>query len=84
MNDQWSVYIVQCADGTLYTGSTNDVSARIATHNSGRGAKYTRSRLPVFVVYTEVCGTRSAAGIREAEIKKLSRQGKEELLTTQT
>lgn len=79
---------MECADGTLYTGCTNDVAQRVKTHNDGNGAKYTRARLPVRLVYSEICGTRSAASIREAGIKKYSRQEKEDLvqqwLTSQT
>ena len=77
---QWMVYIVECADGTWYTGCTNDVSARIATHNNGTGAKYTRSRLPVRLVYTEKQKDRSEALKREAAIKKLSKKRKTDLL----
>ena len=72
----WSVYIVQCADGTLYTGTTTDVSKRIATHNAGTGAKYTRSRLPVTLRFTEICADKSQALTLEAQIKKLNRKQK--------
>ena len=77
--DYW-VYILRCGDGTLYTGSTTDVDRRAGVHNSGRGAKYTKSRLPVTVVYRERCGDRSAALRREAAIKKLSRGEKLRLI----
>ena len=70
------VYILLCADGTLYTGSTNDVEKRLRAHQSGRGAKYTRSRLPVRLVYQEAVPDKSAALRREAAIKKLSRAQK--------
>lgn len=70
------IYILRCADGTLYTGWTNDLEKRLQTHNSGKGAKYTRSRRPVELVYTESFATRSEAMKREAEIKKLSREEK--------
>ena len=70
------VYILRCADGTLYTGSTTDVERRAAVHNQGKGAKYTRSRLPVTVVYREVCADRSTALHREAAIKRLTRAEK--------
>lgn len=76
----WFVYIVRCADGTLYTGSTTDPAARTAAHNAGRGAKYTASRRPVRLVYTEDCPSRSAALSREAAVKRLSRRDKERLL----
>ena len=72
----WWVYLLRCADGTLYCGSTVDVERRAAVHNRGRGARYTRARLPVEVVYREACPDRSAALRREAAIKKLSRAEK--------
>ena len=75
------VYILRCADNPLYTGSTTDVARRAAVHNSGRGAKYTRSRRPVKVVYWESCPDRSAALRREAAIKRLSRAEKEALIS---
>lgn len=74
------VYILQCADGTLYTGSTNDPVRRAAVHNSGKGAKYTRSRLPVKLVYQEEAKDWSAALRREAAIKKLTRAEKKTLI----
>lgn len=70
------VYIVECSDGTLYTGWTTDVEARVATHNNGSGAKYTRNRRPVKLVYSEEMENKSAALKREAAIKKLSRAEK--------
>jgi putative endonuclease len=74
------VYILRCADGTLYTGSTTDVQAREATHNSGRGAKYTAARRPVRVVYSEQHESRSAAQKREAQLKRHTRAKKEALI----
>ena len=74
------VYIVRCADGTLYTGYTTDLRARVATHNAGKGAAYTRSRLPVVLVHAESFETRSEALRREAFIKTLSRARKEALV----
>ena len=74
------VYILRCADGTLYTGSTDDVARRAAAHNSGRGAKYTRGRGPVEVVYREECPDKSAALRRESAVKKLSRAEKLRLI----
>ena len=74
------VYILRCADGTLYTGYTDDVERRCAAHNSGRGAKYTRGRRPVTVVYRERCDDRSGALRREAAIKSLTRSQKEQLI----
>ncbi|KXK26846.1 MAG: GIY-YIG nuclease superfamily protein [candidate division WS6 bacterium OLB20] len=79
----WNVYILLCADGTLYTGCTNDLQKRIEVHSDGRGAKYLRSRLPVKLVYSEECADRSSALVREAAIKKLSRQQKLELVRQQ-
>ena len=70
------VYIAKCADGTLYTGMTTDISRREKTHNSGKGAKYTRSRRPVSRVYSEECADKSAALKRECAIKKLTRSEK--------
>ena len=71
------VYILRCADGSLYTGWTNDVEARIKAHNEGRGgAKYTRSRRPVTLVYWEDCGTKEQAMSREWHIKRLTREEK--------
>ena len=77
---RWFVYILQCADGTFYTGMTDDIVRREAAHNSGKGAKYTRGRTPVQVVYSEECESYSAALKREYAIKKLRRQEKMELL----
>lgn len=70
------VYMLRCGDGTLYTGYTDDVARRVAVHNSGRGAKYTRSRLPVTLVHVEEWPDRSAALRREAAIKRLCRADK--------
>lgn len=72
----WIVYILLCADETLYTGITNDLSARIERHKAGKGAKYTRGRSPERVVYQEDCGSRSVALKRERAIKKLPRAAK--------
>ncbi|MCL2112287.1 MAG: GIY-YIG nuclease family protein [Clostridiales bacterium] len=70
------VYILACADGTLYTGITNDIENRLRTHNSGKGAKYTCGRTPVTLVYKEACADRSAALQREREIKRMPRARK--------
>lgn len=75
MND-WSVYMLRCADGSLYTGIAKDLSARLATHNAGKGAKYTRARLPVRLVWSETAEDRSMATKREMAIKKLNRSRK--------
>ncbi len=76
----WYVYVVHCADRTLYTGVARDLHARIAAHNAGRGAKYTRSRLPVRLVYQETVPDRSAALRREHAIKKLPHAAKRALI----
>lgn len=72
----WFVYILRCADGTLYTGSTTDVERRLSAHNSGSGAKYTRARRPCTLAYCEEAADRRAALRREAAIKKLTRTEK--------
>ena len=77
-------YILRCADGTLYCGWTNDLTARLAAHNSGKGAKYTRGRGPVTLVYSEQFDTQSEAMRREAEIKKLPRPRKQALIESQS
>ncbi len=77
-------YIMRCADGTLYTGYTDDIVRREAVHNSGRGAKYTCSRLPVKMVYHESFATRSEAMKRECAIKRLSREQKLKLIAEHT
>jgi putative endonuclease len=83
---KWFVYILECGDGSLYTGSTNDLEKRVKAHNAGKGAKYTRSHLPVKLVYFEefedLEGStgKSLAMKREVEIKKLSRREKLKLI----
>jgi len=72
----WVCYLLECADGTLYCGITNDLDKRLNAHNAGEGAKYTRSRLPVTLVHLESCADRSAALRREIEIKRLPRNAK--------
>ena len=78
----WVVYILKCADESLYTGITNDLDARLAAHEEGTGAKYTKGRGPFEVVYTEDCADRSEASKREFAIKKLNRAEKEKLFTS--
>lgn len=73
-------YILRCADGTLYTGWTNDTERRLAAHNAGRGGKYTRSRRPVELVYREEWETKQQAMRRERQIKQLTRQEKLSLI----
>jgi len=80
MSQEWWVYILECGDGSLYTGITVDVTQRLATHNQGQGSRYTRSHLPVKVVFTERQTEHSAALKREHQIKKLTRAQKKVLL----
>jgi putative endonuclease len=77
----WTVYILECSDQTLYTGITNDLIRRVAQHNAGQGAKYTRGRAPLKLVYRESCEDKSQALRREIQIKALSRAKKIELIT---
>ncbi len=79
MSDHY-VYVLRCADDTLYTGYTTDVERRVAEHDAGEGAKYTRGRTPVELVHVEAFDERGAAMSREHEIKQRSRAGKEELI----
>lgn len=79
----WFVYLLRCRDGSLYTGCTDNVERRLSVHQSGKGAKYTRSRLPVELVYQEPAADRSAALRREAAIKRLPRREKLKLLEQQ-
>jgi putative endonuclease len=76
------VYIVECHDGTYYTGYTTDVERRVGEHNDGTGAKYTRGRTPVELVHTESFDSKSAAMSREYEIKQLTRREKERLVAS--
>ena len=78
----WTVYILKCADGTLYTGITNDLERRLAEHESGQGAKYTKGRGPFQLVYQESCEDRGLASKRENEIKSLDRKAKLALIAT--
>ena len=76
----WFVYILRCGDGSLYTGITTDLQRRCTQHNTGKASRYTRSRLPVEIVYNETIATRSLALKRELAIKAISRQKKELLI----
>ncbi len=80
--DQWHVYMVRCADGTLYTGITKDIVRRVGAHNAGQGARYTRGRRPVALVYQETAPDHGAALKREFAIKKLSLTAKRVLLNS--
>ncbi len=79
----WFVYILRCADDTLYTGITTDCARRVVQHNSGKGAKYTRNRTPVTLIYNETSDSRSSASVREYEIKRLTRKQKLALIAEQ-
>ena len=80
MDKIWHLYILRCGDGTLYTGITTDVPRRLADHRAGKGAKYTRGRSPLELMYQEICGTHSEALKRELAIKAMSRAEKEALI----
>lgn len=81
MSGSHYVYIVRCSDSSLYTGYTTDVERRVAEHNAGAGAKYTKPRTPVELCHTESFSTRSEAMSREYEIKQLSRDEKRALIS---
>ena len=76
----WHLYVLRCGDGTLYTGIARDVEARLAAHRASRGARYTRGRGPLTLVYLEPASSQSAALKREAAIKRLSKAAKEKLV----
>lgn len=80
MEEIWYLYILRCRGNTLYTGITTDVQRRLEAHRTGKGAKYTRGRAPLQLVYQEECGTHSQALKRELEIKALKRDEKERLI----
>lgn len=82
MSQGWSVYMLRCADNTLYTGITTDLIRRVAEHNGERsnGARYTRARRPVCLVWHEAAADRAAASVQEYRVKRLSRKAKEKLL----
>ena len=80
MEQTWYLYILCCRDDTFYTGITTDVEKRLEAHRTGKGAKYTRGRAPLELVYRETCGSHSDALKRELEIKKLSRAEKQKLI----
>lgn len=81
--DQWLVYMLQCADGSLYTGITNQLQRRVEQHRAGKGARYTRGRGPLQLVYQEHCSDKSAALKRELAIKALPRAQKLMLAASQ-
>ena len=79
-NSQWWLYILRCGDNSLYTGITTNVQNRLRAHSSGKGAKYTRGRQPLQLVYEEACGTHSEALQREIQIKAMNKTQKENLI----
>jgi predicted GIY-YIG superfamily endonuclease len=81
VREPWAVYILKCKDGTFYTGIAKDVEKRLQAHNDGKGAKYTRTRRPVCLLYRESCPSRSHALVRECAVKALPRHKKEGLIT---
>jgi len=76
----WSLYILRCCDGSFYTGITNDLARRFKMHQAGKASRYTRSHGPVEMLYSEPCGDRSSALIRECEVKEWPRPKKERLI----
>lgn len=76
ISKNYFVYLLRCRDGTLYTGTTNDLRRRVQQHNAGKGARYTVGRRPVALVYVEICASRSEALRREAALRKLSHRQK--------
>jgi putative endonuclease len=77
--EQWYLYILECSDGTLYTGITKDLGRRFAQHTAGTASRYTRVRRPVHYVYHEPCSTHTAALVRECEVKEMTREQKKRL-----
>ena len=80
MDSKWYLYILKCGDGTFYTGIATDVLKRLEMHRSGKGAKYTRGRGPLELVYSEECENHSQALKRECEVKKLTKERKQQLI----
>ena len=80
MESKWYLYVLKCGDGTLYTGIATDVLKRLEMHRSGKGAKYTRGRGPLELVYSEECENHSQALKRECEVKKLTKDQKQQLI----
>jgi predicted GIY-YIG superfamily endonuclease len=76
----WSLYILKCSDGSFYTGITNNLDRRLKMHQAGKASRYTRTRGPVEMLYSETCGNRSRALIRECEVKEWPRERKEKLI----
>ena len=82
IEEAWFLYILQCGDGTLYTGITKDIERRTKMHNDGKGASYTRTRRPVTLLYQEKCRSRTQALVRECEIKSFPREKKLALVSS--
>jgi predicted GIY-YIG superfamily endonuclease len=78
--NDWSLYILQCRDGSFYTGITNHLERRLQMHQDGKASRYTRTRRPVEMLYSETCGDRSSALIRECEVKEWPKKKKEALV----
>lgn len=78
--EAWFLYILECADGSYYTGITKDLERRFKMHEGGKASRYTRSRRPVRMLYTEPCGSRTSALVRECEVKAYPRNRKEDLV----
>ena len=78
--DPWFLYMLRCKDGTFYTGITNDLDRRLKKHNAGKGARYTRARRPVKIIYRETLKSRTQALVRECAVKAFSRKTKEALI----
>lgn len=78
--NSWTVYILECFDKTYYCGITNDIDKRLAAHNSGKGARYTKGRRPVILLYQEEASSKSSALKREYQIKQMSKKEKRELI----
>ena len=78
--DHWCTYLLRCSDGSLYCGATNNLKRRVRAHNNGTGAKYTRARRPVVLVWSQPCDSKRAALKLEAHIKKLSRSQKLQMI----
>jgi putative endonuclease len=81
-NAQWFVYILRCSDNSFYVGHTQDIAQRVATHNAGKGARWTASRRPLTLVYQEPCESQSSAMKRESQLKRWTRAKKEALISS--
>lgn len=82
MEHNWYLYVLRCGDGTLYTGITTNIEKRLAAHRAGKGAKYTRGRAPLELIYRELCGAHSDALKKEYRFKQLPRAEKERIIAS--